>query len=327
MRTATPPKGPLALAASLLAALALAAPVLAQTDYPNKPVRIINPFVAGSTTDVLARALGAGLASRLGQPFVVENRGGAGGAIGTAAVARADADGYTLLFAPALVLSVHPQDRADTGYRTDSLVPICQTFINAMALVVRPESPIRSVADLVAAAKAKPGALNYGHQGSMTIPHLAMEEFLIAANLVIRDIPFRGEPLVIADVLGGRLDVASIVLGSAVGQNVRVIGVFGESRHPGFPDVPTVREQGYDVSPASFGGLMAPAGTPAPLLARLSEACTAAANDTAYRAVAERAAQPPNFFDNAAGFRARLERDISAKARVLARLKARPAAK
>jgi len=329
MRAVPPTKGPLALAASLLAALALAlaAPVLAQTDYPNKPVRIINPFVAGSTTDVLARALGAGLASRLGQPFVVENRGGAGGAIGTAAVARADADGYTLLFAPALVLSVHPQDRADTGYRTDSMVPICQTFINAMALVVRPESTIRSVADLVAAAKAKPGALNYGHQGSMTIPHLAMEEFLIAANLDIRDIPFRGEPLVIADVLGGRLDVASIVLGSAVGQNVRVIGVFGESRHPGFPDVPTVREQGYDVSPASFGGLMAPAGTPAPLLARLSEACTAAANDAAYRAVAERAAQPPNFFDNAAGFRARLERDISAKARVLARLKARPPSK
>jgi tripartite-type tricarboxylate transporter receptor subunit TctC len=327
MRAVPPPKGPLVLAASLLAALALAAPVLAQTDYPNKPVRIINPFVAGSTTDVLARALGAGLASRLGQPFVVENRGGAGGAIGTAAVARADADGYTLLFAPALVLSVHPQDRADTGYRTDSLVPICQTFINAMALVVRPESSIRSVADLVVAAKAKPGALNYGHQGSMTIPHLAMEEFRIAANLDIRDIPFRGEPLVIADVLGGRLDVASIVLGSAVGQNVRVIGVFGESRHPGFPDVPTVREQGYDVSPASFGGLMAPAGTPAPLLARLSEACTAAANDAAYRAVAERAAQPPNFFDNAAGFRARLERDISAKARVLARLKARPPSK
>ena len=327
MRAVPSPKGPIGLAASLLAALALAAPVLAQTDYPNKPVRIINPFVAGSTTDVLARALGAGLASRLGQPFVIENRGGAGGAIGTAAVARADADGYTLLFAPALVLSVHPQDRADTGYRTDSMVPICQTFINAMALVVRPESPIRSVADLVAAAKAKPGALNYGHQGSMTIPHLAMEEFLIAANLDIRDIPFRGEPLVIADVLGGRLDVASIVLGSAVGQNVRVIGVFGESRHPGFPDVPTVREQGYDVSPASFGGLMAPAGTPAPLLARLSEACTAAANDAAYRAVAERAAQPPNFFDNAAGFRARLERDISAKARVLARLKARPPSK
>ena len=327
MRAVPPTKGPLALAASLLAALSLAAPALAQTDYPNKPVRIINPFVAGSTTDVLARALGAGLASRLGQPFVVENRGGAGGAIGTAAVARADADGYTLLFAPALVLSVHPQDRADTGYRTDSMVPICQTFINAMALVVRPESPIRSVADLVAAAKAKPGALNYGHQGSMTIPHLAMEEFLIAANLDIRDIPFRGEPLVIADVLGGRLDVASIVLGSAVGQNVRVIGVFGESRHPGFPDVPTVREQGYDVSPASFGGLMAPAGTPAPLLARLSEACTAAANDAAYRAVAERAAQPPNFFDNAAGFRARLDRDISAKARVLARLKARPPSK
>ncbi|MFN7753349.1 MAG: tripartite tricarboxylate transporter substrate binding protein [Pseudomonadota bacterium] len=313
--------------AALALALAPAAPASAQTDYPNKPVRVINPFVAGSTTDVLARALGAGMASRLGQPFVVENRGGAGGAIGTAAVARAEADGYTLLFSPALVLSVHPQDRADTGYRTDSLVPICQTFINAMALVVRPDSPIRTVPDLVAAARAKPGALNYGHQGNMTIPHLAMEEFLIAAGIDIRDIPFRGEPLVMGDLMGGRLDVASVVLGSAVGQNVRVIGVFGESRHPAFPDVPTVREQGFDVSPASFGGLMAPAATPAPVLARLSEACAAAAGDAAYRAVAERAAQPPNFYDGTAGFRARLERDIAAKARVLARLKARPAAK
>ena len=141
-------------------------PALAQSDYPNRVVKIVNPYVAGSTTDILARALSAGLSSRLGQQFIVENRAGAGGAIGTASVARSDADGYTLLFAPALVLSVHPQDRADTGYKPDSLVPVCQTFVNAMALAVRPDSPIKNIADLVAAAKQKPGALNYGHQGS-----------------------------------------------------------------------------------------------------------------------------------------------------------------
>ena len=214
--------------AVLLAAAAVAAtclPASAQTEYPNRSVRIINPYVAGSTTDILARALSAGLSNRLGQQFVVENRGGAGGALGTATAARADADGYTLLFAPALVLSVHPQARDDTGYKPDALAPVCQTFINAMGLVVRPESPIKNIADLVAAAKSKPGALNYGHQGPLTIPHLAMEEFLQAAKIDIKDIPFRGEPLVMTDLLGGRLDVASLVLGTASGQNVRVIGV------------------------------------------------------------------------------------------------------
>lgn len=311
-------------AASMLAAIALTTPALAQSDYPNRVAKIVNPYVAGSTTDILARALASGLSNRLGQQFIVENRAGAGGALGTAQVARSDADGYTLLFAPALVLSVHPQDRADTGYKPDALIPVCQAFVNAMALAVRPDSPIKNIADLVAAAKAKPGALNYGHQGAVTIPHLAMEEFLLAAGIDIKDIPFRGEPLVMTDLLGGRIDVASIVLGTAAGQNVRVIGVFSETRHPAFKDVPTVKEQGYDVSPISFGGLLAPAGTPAPIVTKLADACAAAAKDEAYRAVAERAAQPPDYFDDAKGFKARLDRDTAAKARVLARIKAKP---
>ena len=308
----------------LAVAALLSTPALAQSDYPNRVVKVVNPYVAGSTTDILARALAVGLSSRLGQQFIVENRAGAGGAIGTAGVARSDPDGYTQLFAPALVLSVHPQDRADTGYKPDALVPVCQVFVNAMALAVRPESAIKTVADLVTAAKQKPGAMNYGHQGVVTIPHLAMEEFLQAAAIDIKDIPFRGEPLVMTDLLGGRIDVASIVLGTATGQNVRVIGIFAETRHPAFPNVPTVKEQGYDVSPASFGGLLAPTGTPPPVVAKLSEACAAAAKDEAYRSVAERAAQPPDYYDNAAGFKARLDRDTAAKARVLARIKAKP---
>jgi tripartite-type tricarboxylate transporter receptor subunit TctC len=311
-------------AMSLAAAALLCGPALAQSDYPNRVVKIVNPYVAGSTTDILARALAAGLSNRLGQQFIVENRAGAGGAIGTASVARADADGYTLLFAPALVLSVHPQDRADTGYKPDALIPVCQAFVNAMALAVRPDSPIKNVADLVAAAKSKPGALNYGHQGAFTIPHLSMEEFLLTAGIDIKDIPFRGEPLVMTDLLGGRIDVAAIVLGTAAGQNVRVIGVFAEARHPAFADVLTVKEQGYDVTSASFGGLLTPVGTSAPIVTKLSDTCAVAAKDEAYRAVAERAAQPPDFYDNAAGFKARLDRDTAAKARVLARVKAKP---
>ena len=146
-------------------------------------VKIVVPYGAGSVPDILARALAPGLSSRLGQQFIVENKAGGSGALGTASVARADADGYTLLFAPAVVLSVLPQARnADAGYKPDSLVPVCQTFVNTMGLVVRPDSPIKTIADLVAAAKQKPGALNYGHPGVLTIPHLAMEEFLQTAG-------------------------------------------------------------------------------------------------------------------------------------------------
>lgn len=310
---------------SMTMAAVLVPAARAQSDYPNRVVRIVNPFLAGSTTDVLARALSVGLSGRLGQQFIVENRAGAGGALGAAAVARADADGYTLLFAPALVLSVHPQARgADSGYQPDALSPICQTFTNAMALAVRPDSPIKSVADLVAAAKQRPGALNYGHQGTLTIPHLAMEEFLQHARIDIKDIPFRGEPLVITDLIGGRLDVASIVLGSAAGQNIRVIGIFAETRHPAFPDVPTVKEQGYDVSPESFGGLLAPAATPAPVLAKLANACAHAAKDEAYATAAKRAAQPTDYYADATTFKERLARDIARKAVVLARIKTQP---
>jgi tripartite-type tricarboxylate transporter receptor subunit TctC len=308
-------------ALSLLGAAANTA--MAQGAYPDRVVKIVNPYVAGSTTDILARALAVGLSNRLGQQFIVENRGGAGGALGTASVARADADGYTLLFAPALVLSVHPQSRPDTGYKPDALVPVCQTFSNAMALAVRQDSPIKNVADLVTAAKQKPGALNYGHQGILTIPHLAMEEFLDFAKIDIRDIPFRGEPLVMTDLLGGRLDVASIVLGSASGQNVRVIGIFAESRHPAFPNVPTVKEQGYDVSPASFGGVLAPAATPTPVVAKLAEACAGAAKDEIYQTTAKRAAQPPDYHADAATFRDRLKRDTERKASVIARVSAK----
>jgi tripartite-type tricarboxylate transporter receptor subunit TctC len=308
----------LALSAVLLAA----ATAQGQTDYPSRVVRVINPYVAGSTTDVLARALAVVLSSRLGQQFVIENRPGAGGSLGTAAVARAEADGHTLLFAPALVLSVYPQARgADTGYKPDALAPICQTFSNAMALAVRPDSPIKTIGDLVAMAKQRPGALNYGHQGSLTIPHLAMEEFLQVAGIAMTDIPFRGEPLVITDLIGGQIHVASIVLGSAAGQNIRLIGVFAETRHPAFPNVPTVKEQGYDVSPASFGGLLAPAATPTGIIDKLAGACAGAARDEAYETVAKRAAQPPDFYADADVFKERLDRDIERKAAVLTRVK------
>jgi len=311
------------LAAVTLVAPAIAvAPLLshAQSDYPNRLVKIIVPYGAGTIPDIFARALSTGLSGRLGQQFIVENKVGGSGALGTASVARAEADGYAVLFAPAVVLSVLPQSRNDTGYRHNSLVPVCQTFVNTMGLAVRPGSPIKRIGDLVATAKQNPGALNYGHPGVMTIPHLAMEEFIQAAAIDIKDIPFRGGPQTMAELLAGRIDMLSIVIGTEVGQNIRIIGVFGEKRLANL-DIPTFKEQGYDVSPASFGGLLVPTATPQPILSKLSSACAEAAKNDLYKTTAKRAGQPDDYYADAAAFQQRLARDIESKARVLSRLK------
>jgi tripartite-type tricarboxylate transporter receptor subunit TctC len=307
-----------------LAAIIASVPARAQTDYPNRVVKIVTPFAAGSIPDIFARALAPGLASRLGQQFIIENKPGASGALGTASAARADADGYTLLVAPAVVISVLPQARGDTGYKPDAFIPVCQTFLNTMALAVRMESSIKNVGDLVAAARQKPGALNYGHPGVMTIPHLAMEEFLQAAAIEIKDIPFRSGAQTVTELLAGRIDVVSLVVGTEVGQNIRLIGVFGEKRLEGAPDLPTVKEQGFDVSPASFGGLLAPAATSAPVMRKLTQACADAARDETYATVAKRAGQPSDYYADAQAFQQRLIRDIESKARVLARVKVQP---
>ena len=309
---------------ALASCLGLSVPSHAQHDYPSRVVQIVNPYQAGSTTDVLARALAVGLSARLGQQFVVVNRPGAGGALGAVSVVRSEPDGYTLLFAPALIVSVLPAARADTGYDANSLVPVCQTFSNAMALAVRPDSPFKSLADLVQAARQKPGRLNYGHQGPSTIPHLAMEEFLDAAGLKIDGIPYRGDPAVMTDLLGGRLDVAAIVLGSAREQNVRLLGVFADERHPSVPEAPTVKEQGFDVSPTSFGGLLAPTRTPPEIVDKLAAVCAGAAKDDAYATTAQRAFQPANYYADRETFQARLAHDIEVKKRLLGRMPALP---
>ncbi|SHK11444.1 Tripartite-type tricarboxylate transporter, receptor component TctC [Roseomonas rosea] len=305
---------PLLLAATLLAGTRLA---MAQDTFPSRPIQILNPYTPGGATDVLARALAPGLSARLGQPVVVTNRDGAAGAIGTAAVSRAAADGHGLLFAPALVLSVLPQAQRGVEYRPDSLVPVCQTFDNVMVIAVRPDSPLRSLADLVAAARARPGGLNFGTLGVASIPHLAAVELSQAAGLDMVHVPFRGDAAVLTELSGGRLDFATLVLGSVAGRDLRVLAVFAEARHPSMPDVPTAREQGFDVAPTSFGGLFAPAGTPPARLVALEGACEAAARDETYRNVALSAYQPPGYYAGSAAFGARIARDVASKAALL----------
>jgi len=294
----------------------LAGPAVAQ----ERPIQLVNPYAAGSTTDQLARAMAPGLQARLGVPVVVVNRDGAAGGIGTASVARATPDGTTLLFAPAVVLSVLPALRRDAGYAADSFVPVCQSFENAMVLAVREDSPWQGLADLAAAAQAQPGALRYGHQGVASIPHLAAVEFAEAAGISLQDVPYRGEPAVVLDLLAGRVEFAALVAGSLSGQRLRALAIFSAVRHPLLPNAPTAREQGFDVTPASFGGLLAPAGLPEPVRSTLAQACEGAAADPAYAEAARRAFQPATWFAGPEAFAARLAKDVADKARLLGRI-------
>jgi tripartite-type tricarboxylate transporter receptor subunit TctC len=310
-------------AAALALAFAAAGAAHGQGAYPNHTVQIVNPTLAGATTDILARVLANGMASRLGQQFVVVNRPGAGGAIGTALVARAEPDGYTLWFGAVYALSVLTKIKTtEAGYDANALVPVCQTVSNATVLAVRPDSRFKSVADMIRAAREEPGKVTYGHQGAGSIPNLAMEELLDTAGAKIAGIPYRGDPAVISDVLGGQIEVAALVQGTAAaaGSSLRVIGIFAEERHPAFPGVPTVKEQGYNVAPLSFGGLMAPAATPKDAIAKLEQACAGAAKDEAYAKAAQLGGQPPNYYADRATFTERLQRDIESKERLLKKM-------
>jgi tripartite-type tricarboxylate transporter receptor subunit TctC len=309
----------LALGALSAQLAALAPPeARAQGTYPTRTVTLVLPYPPGNAIDLLVRALAAGMTPLLGQPVVVLNREGAAAAIGSAATARAAPDGYTLLFAPALVASTLPITQPTSGLRVDSFVPICQTFSNTMALVVRPDSPIRSLRDLQAAARARPGRLTYGTLGVTSIPHLAMVQWTSAAAVEVEHVPFRADGTVMTEVLAGRIDIGSIVLGSAAGRDdVRVLAVFDTQRHPDWPGVPTAMEQGFNVAPASFGGLFAPAGTPPALLARIEAACADAAAGEGYRAAARTGSQPREYYLGRAEFARRLQSDIAQKAEIL----------
>jgi tripartite-type tricarboxylate transporter receptor subunit TctC len=294
-------------------------PALAQI-YPDRVVEIVNPYPPGGATDILGRALMDGLASHFGQRFVFVNRPGANGAIGTAAVARANPNGHTLLFTAAVSMVVNPLTQPQAGYTVKSFDHICQTLSNEMALIVHPDSPIKSVADLVAAAKAKPEGLNYAILGIGSIPHLAAIELSQAAKATFNAIPFKGDSDVMQQVHGQHVDFGASTLSGAAKSGLRIIGVFAKQRNPAIPDVPTLKELGYDVAPASIGGLSAPAGLPAAVKHKLEAACKAAAASERYVAITKSVFQPTEFYAGSAEYTKALDDDLQAKRRLLGQL-------
>ena len=261
-----------AVSAALLLGAA-ASPALAQA-WPAKPVRIVVPFAPGGSTDVIARMVAQKLTTLWGQTVVVENRAGAGGNVGADVVAKAPADGYTLLMASGSI-TINPHLYKNMPFDTKKdLVPISNVASGPMLVVVPDGSPAKTLKDLVAMAKAKPGALNFGSAGVGSQVHLAAENFADAAGIDISHVPYKGEALAFTDLIGsqtqfmvGNFAAASALLGKS---RLRALAVTGKQRQPQLPDVPTAIEAGLPgFENYGWFGLLAPAGTPADIVAKV----------------------------------------------------------
>ena len=272
------------LAATLVLALAAGSPALAD-DYPTRPIRVIVPFAAGGAADAVARIIGKRIGETLGQTVVVEDRGGGGGVIGTEIVRNADPDGYTLLLGQSGPISINPGIYTKLSYDPEKdFVPISMTTAYPYVLVVNPSLGVKSVAELVALAKRKPGELNYGTAGVGVSNHLCTELFDNKAGIKMTHVPYRGTSLAVADLISGQVQVVFADPVSALSQ-VRAgaliaLAVTSKERSPVAPDVPTIAESGYPGFDAvAWHGFMAPAGTPKPIIDRLNAAIVDALKD------------------------------------------------
>ncbi len=250
-----------------VAALALAASQAMAQSYPTKPVRAIISFTPGSSTDIVGRLVMAKVSEYWGQPVVAENRPGAGGSIGSNVVATADPDGYTLLINSS-AHSVNPGIYAKLPYDTlKSFVDVAPLTSQPNVLVVKADSPYKTAMDLVNYGKANPGKINFGHAGIGSGTHLNTERFISAADIKVTQVPFKGTPEVIANILSGAVDCYWAPISAAISNvksgKLRPLAVSTATRNPQMPDVPTTSEAGVKgaESPLWFG-VWAPAGTP-----------------------------------------------------------------
>ncbi len=304
-----------AIATGLLLALGAATGAAAQ-NYPERVVQIIVPSPPGSSADIMARVLADGLSTQFGKRFIVVDKPGASGVMGSADVARAKPDGYTLMHGAIVSITLSPLLDDQAGYTAASFTPICQTFKNDQVVVVPPNSPLKTARDIVEAAKRKPGAVNVGIPGLASIPHLAVIELAAAANVTFNDVPFKGPAEEIQNTRSGQVDFAVVPLTAAAGSGLVMPGIFANERNPALPDVATFKEQGYDVAPLSYGGLLGPAEMPDEVVAKLGKACPTVMKSEAARRVAERTFQPSDYFADSAGFARNLEIDIAEKKRL-----------
>jgi tripartite-type tricarboxylate transporter receptor subunit TctC len=258
------------------AAVTLLAVAAAAQTYPSRPVRVILGVPAGGTPDVLARTVIPGMSDLLGQPLVIDNRGGAGGRIGIELASRATPDGYTLLFtAPGLTILPHVQRDVPFDPVRD-FAPIGLIATSPFLLLVHPSVPAKSVKELIALARAEPGILTYASAGNGATNHLTMELFKSMAGVNITHVPYKGAPQAVTDLIGGRVKVMfnsiAPIMGHLKAGRVVALGTSGLQRAPQLPDIPTISEAGvpgYEM--VNWFGMLAPAKTPQPIVTRVAQ--------------------------------------------------------
>src|SRR5215216_7470943 len=266
----------LALAAVLVAAGNAFAPGVARADYPKRPITLIVCFPAGGGTDIAARLINTPLGDALGKPVIIENRGGAGGNIGTAAAARAPADGYTLLMCSSAFV-VNPSLYANVAYDPfKDFVPIMVVGASPNVFTVPAQSPVKALRELLDKAKANPGKLNWASPGAGTTPYLAGELLKLRTNTDMVHIPFAGAGPASQAAVVGQVDWYTANIGSLQGLidggQLRPIAVTSKTRWPALPNVPTLDELGIkDAESDTFQGVYTPAGTPRPIIDRLAK--------------------------------------------------------
>jgi tripartite-type tricarboxylate transporter receptor subunit TctC len=257
--------------------------------YPSKPIKLIIPYAVGGSTDQTGRLLARSLSERLGQPIVVENRAGAGGAVGHEFVAKAPADGYTLLFSAAGPLTVTPHTYAKLNYEPiKGFEPITLVATQPLLLVLNPAMQAGSVADLVQEAKARPGKLTYGSFGNGSAAHLAGEHFKTLTGVSMVHVPYKGSGPALVDLVAGQIDLMFDVFSTAAplvkGGKLKAIAITSSERSPQFPQVPTMQQAGVaGFEAGTWFGVLAPAGTPAPVIESLSKAINASLEEKELR--------------------------------------------
>ena len=263
-------------AALAVGLVAVAAGALAQSGYPDRPIKIIAPVQPGGGVDLVARQVGDGLSRALGQPVVIENQSGGGGVVGSLATARAAPNGYTLMVGYVGTHGTNPAVRKLPYDAIKDFTAIAMVGGTPNILVVPPSLPVKTLAEFIAYAKANPGKLSYGSSGPGTLTHLAMEQFKVATGIDLVHVPYRGIGPAIADILGGQTQALFPGLAAALPHikagKMRPLAITGHARDPLLPDVPTFEELGFQgFDGVQWYGIVGPAGMPAPIVTKLNE--------------------------------------------------------